>query len=525
MNDTRIERLLQAVAPAVDRARSDTARDLNRHDKFDSHMREMRGATNAHPQPRAGGAGESDALAPSSGRDSSQGREPRDTGATKSGDQRTAAAPNENPVTSTQGTEKDREDTSAAETESSDESNSNFNGSMSQMAVATKHGGAQGGDTGAAEPLSRDGSIAANSTIPSEAATSTATTNLSQRANIPGSGSQAESAPTDSKTGASANESVATTSAMFVDADTADSAHPVNELAATSGSVANAHTEAVAMPTEKRSDIDPELASTGLASNMTAVASGSQAPSRQHARLGKNEDSMDSPFDAALSGAVDSQRASNEVEMSLDTPASSVEVPEREASAGRTDELARRHGGASDLRVDGIVTSLNRLHRSGGGGRGNPSGENQDGPRVDTARFVDRVARAFNSAQERGGTLTLRLSPAELGSVRLEIAVKDGAMTAAVETESNLTRKVLLEHLPALRERLAEQNIRIERFNVDVRSDSSGHQAGGGPHGEANHDSPSVPRQGRLASRPAQVVASTANATQTIGSAALNLVV
>jgi flagellar hook-length control protein FliK len=36
---------------------------------------------------------------------------------------------------------------------------------------------------------------------------------------------------------------------------------------------------------------------------------------------------------------------------------------------------------------------------------------------------------------------------------------------------------MLLDHLPALRDRLAEQNIRIERFDVDVQRDNGGAQA------------------------------------------------
>jgi flagellar hook-length control protein FliK len=51
-------------------------------------------------------------------------------------------------------------------------------------------------------------------------------------------------------------------------------------------------------------------------------------------------------------------------------------------------------------------------------------------------------------------------------------------MTASLETETASARRVLLDHLPALRDRLAEQNIRIERFDVDVQRD------GGGPQGD-----------------------------------------
>jgi flagellar hook-length control protein FliK len=98
-------------------------------------------------------------------------------------------------------------------------------------------------------------------------------------------------------------------------------------------------------------------------------------------------------------------------------------------------------------------------------------------PQVDPARFVGRVARAFQTASERDGTLQLRLSPPELGSLKLQLTVKDGVMSAQLETENAGARRVLLEHLPALRERLAEQNIRVDRFDVDVRQENSSGQA------------------------------------------------
>lgn len=130
------------------------------------------------------------------------------------------------------------------------------------------------------------------------------------------------------------------------------------------------------------------------------------------------------------------------------------------------------------LKTEMLADAANRLqsnHRSAKGD-GRTDGANEM-PRVDPARFVGRVAKAFHTAQERGGSLQLRLSPPELGAMRLELTVKDGVMTAALETETNAARRVLLEHLPALRDRLAEQNIRIERFDVDVRREGSGGQA------------------------------------------------
>lgn len=93
-------------------------------------------------------------------------------------------------------------------------------------------------------------------------------------------------------------------------------------------------------------------------------------------------------------------------------------------------------------------------------------------PEVDRVRFVQRVARAFNSVGNQGGTLRLRLSPPELGSLKIEIDVRGSTMTARIEAETSAARTVLLESVPALRERLADQNIKIDKFDVDLLNQS-----------------------------------------------------
>lgn len=94
---------------------------------------------------------------------------------------------------------------------------------------------------------------------------------------------------------------------------------------------------------------------------------------------------------------------------------------------------------------------------------------------IDPARFLHRVAKAFESAQERQTEVRLRLHPAELGSLSIEVHVQDGALSAHVQAETPEARAALVDNLPALRERLAEQGIRIEKFDVDLR-DQSGRQ-------------------------------------------------
>ena len=93
---------------------------------------------------------------------------------------------------------------------------------------------------------------------------------------------------------------------------------------------------------------------------------------------------------------------------------------------------------------------------------------------VDRVRFVQRVARAFQAVGDRGGTVRLRLSPPELGSLRVEVAVRQGTMTAQLHVEKASTRNLLLDNLSALRDRLAQQNIKIEQFQVDLLDYSSG---------------------------------------------------
>lgn len=86
-------------------------------------------------------------------------------------------------------------------------------------------------------------------------------------------------------------------------------------------------------------------------------------------------------------------------------------------------------------------------------------------------RFVQRVASAFKAAGERDGTVRVRLSPPELGSLRLQVTIKQGVMTAQLETETPEARRVLMENLPELRDRLAQQDMKVERFDINLRDE------------------------------------------------------
>lgn len=105
-----------------------------------------------------------------------------------------------------------------------------------------------------------------------------------------------------------------------------------------------------------------------------------------------------------------------------------------------------------------------------------------DGSRM---RLVQRVARAFQSAASNDdGSVQLRLSPPELGSLRIEIKMNDGQMSAKLDAETPAARDTLLESLPELRDRLQQQDIKVVRFDVGLMGQSTG----GSPH-TPNRDS------------------------------------
>ncbi len=98
----------------------------------------------------------------------------------------------------------------------------------------------------------------------------------------------------------------------------------------------------------------------------------------------------------------------------------------------------------------------------------------RQGVAVDRVRFIERVLRAFHNLGERGGRLRIRLSPPELGSLRIDVTLRDGTLSARLEAETADARSVLLENLPGLRTRLAELGIKIDRFDVDLQDQSRG---------------------------------------------------
>lgn len=160
----------------------------------------------------------------------------------------------------------------------------------------------------------------------------------------------------------------------------------------------------------------------------------------------------------------------------LDSNAGSLANPESQStaappvsgsSAASHPQEASRPPAATTQPAVGAEQSLSRLPQHAIA-RSESQRHNPAPVPVDSARFISRVAKAFAAAQHRDGEIRLRLSPPELGSLRLQVSVQDGVMTARLETETEAARATLVNNLPALRERLEGQGIRVERFDIDL---------------------------------------------------------
>lgn len=87
-------------------------------------------------------------------------------------------------------------------------------------------------------------------------------------------------------------------------------------------------------------------------------------------------------------------------------------------------------------------------------------------------RLVQRVSRAFQQLGASGGIVRMKLAPAELGSIRIEMRVQDRQVEARVVAESEAASQLLRDHLADLRQRLESQGLRVERFDVRTEADA-----------------------------------------------------
>lgn len=81
--------------------------------------------------------------------------------------------------------------------------------------------------------------------------------------------------------------------------------------------------------------------------------------------------------------------------------------------------------------------------------------------------MMSRVLRGVTAAvNQRGGALTMRLDPPELGRLRIQMTITQGTVTAQFHAETAQTHDLLQRSLATLRASLESQGLTVERLTV-----------------------------------------------------------
>ncbi|MEA3362552.1 MAG: flagellar hook-length control protein FliK [Thermodesulfobacteriota bacterium] len=91
---------------------------------------------------------------------------------------------------------------------------------------------------------------------------------------------------------------------------------------------------------------------------------------------------------------------------------------------------------------------------------------------ADSQIFDQVVTQISGSVNGESGRMVLRLQPAELGSLKLELMVEGDRIRANLHAQSHQVQDVLERNLPQLRNALAEQGLKIDQFQVNIDKNS-----------------------------------------------------
>jgi len=94
------------------------------------------------------------------------------------------------------------------------------------------------------------------------------------------------------------------------------------------------------------------------------------------------------------------------------------------------------------------------------------------GTEVPHSRIINQVIDRFTLNRTlESGNITLKLHPAELGELRMEIRVEQDNIKAHITTQNPQVQEILNHHLPRLREALEQQGQNLEQMTVTVGAD------------------------------------------------------
>jgi|GEM_PF-6566630 len=87
---------------------------------------------------------------------------------------------------------------------------------------------------------------------------------------------------------------------------------------------------------------------------------------------------------------------------------------------------------------------------------------------------IARIARALrNGVQQNGGTINIRMTPPDLGMVRVTMNLRNGVVSASFVAENNSVSDMLSNQMGHLRNALQSHGLTIDRIDVNTRTQST----------------------------------------------------
>jgi flagellar hook-length control protein FliK len=102
--------------------------------------------------------------------------------------------------------------------------------------------------------------------------------------------------------------------------------------------------------------------------------------------------------------------------------------------------------------------------------------------------FAQRVMRGLHAmVNQKGGVMTMRLDPPELGSMRIQMVLQQGTVSAQFNVNTDQAQQLLNRNMQALKSALEARGLTVERLTVTNAGANDGSSAARNDNGAGNH--------------------------------------
>ncbi|TWU57521.1 flagellar hook-length control protein FliK [Rubripirellula reticaptiva] len=176
-----------------------------------------------------------------------------------------------------------------------------------------------------------------------------------------------------------------------------------------------------------------------------------------------------------IGGTTESQseKLLQSIQQTVTAAAAATATPNATTANGTVPAV--RGGGSTDasatFRVDSMTAPAGAKAEAAAKSKAAASSESSNTDILTRIKLIQRVSKAFQHLGPEGGVVRLRLAPAELGTVRVEMRIQQKKVEARVVTNTEAASAALKEHLPELRARLESFGMSVE--SIEVETDTS----------------------------------------------------